>query len=349
MDGRVASCTREAFQKRCTPCDNGEDSAVLKIKHDIKAALSTDWGWRLSSFTRPAGVVVLTYHQITEAGDPFEGTGLTTFREQMCWLRRHCTPIGPEDFPEMLHSTGRRKPAVLVTFDDGYRDYHNRAYPVLSELKIPAVVFLATAFIGTTRMMWTDAVSWAFRWTRRVEIVFPWDHRQEYRLGTASERQSAERLAKGYLKTVSDEDRSRWQAQLIRGLEVDSDDGSAGRQMLSWGEVRATREYTYFGGHSHTHPILSQLPPEAADEEIRLCRDRIEEETGHAPKLFAYPNGRAQDFSECNKQSLQRHGFDLGFSTIDGINGPDIDRYAIRRRAVWPDTITDFSWLVANR
>jgi len=49
----------------------------------------------------------------------------------MQWLRAHCDPIGPDALVERSRSPRRTKPAVLVTFDDGYRSYHDLAYPVL--------------------------------------------------------------------------------------------------------------------------------------------------------------------------------------------------------------------------
>ena len=42
------------------------------------------------------------------------------------------------------------EPCVVLTFDDGFRDFMSRAWPVLSEFQFTATVFLPTAFIGNS-------------------------------------------------------------------------------------------------------------------------------------------------------------------------------------------------------
>jgi peptidoglycan/xylan/chitin deacetylase (PgdA/CDA1 family) len=121
------------------------------------------------------------------------------------------------------------------------------------------------------------------------------------------------------------------------------------RQMLSWDEVRRTLALTSYGGHTHTHPILSRIDAGAADREIRTCKERIAAETGRAPTLFAYPNGRKSDYTDETKQILRSHGFRLAFSTSEGIAGPDSDWLAIKRlpgeAAV---DLPDFGWIAAG-
>jgi peptidoglycan/xylan/chitin deacetylase (PgdA/CDA1 family) len=113
--------------------------------------------------------------------------------------------------------------------------------------------------------------------------------------------------------------------------------------------VRATIGLTRYGGHTHTHPILSQVDGERAEREIRVCHERITAETGVAPRYFAYPNGRAQDFSDETKAILRRCGYELAFSTIEGLHAPGMDPYAIRRQPTRAARLADYAWLVAGR
>ena len=66
------------------------------------------------------------------------------------------------------------------------------------------------------------------------------------------------------------------------------------------------------GAHTHTHPVLTTLPPEAAREEIRVCREELASILGRAPEHFAHPYGMRRHF---NRQ-LRDFSLSIGFTTI---------------------------------
>ncbi|HXY05919.1 MAG TPA: polysaccharide deacetylase family protein [Burkholderiaceae bacterium] len=318
------------------------------VKQMIKAMAAQRLGWQLSTPVRRPGAVVLMYHRVIGGDGAFVGVGKKQFGEQMRWLRQNCTPIEPEDLPAAARTANRSRPAVLVTFDDGYRDYHDHAYPILQELRIPAVMFLATDAIDRGVMIWTDVVQWAVGASPVDVATLPWRRERSFDLRQPAERLALVEQCKSRLKEVPDTVRRRELQQLLEELGVCGREHEAGRQMMNWDEVRACAPWTRFGGHSHTHPILSQLEPQAMEEEIRICRDRIEAETGKRPTMFAYPNGRAADFNDTTRALLGRHGFNLAFSTVQGVNDRSTDWLAIRRQHVGGRTIGDFAWLVGG-
>jgi peptidoglycan/xylan/chitin deacetylase (PgdA/CDA1 family) len=68
----------------------------------------------------------------------------------MQYLSKAYNPISLERIAQHIQNgTSLPSKAVAVTFDDGYQDNYENAYPILKEYNIPATVFLTTGFIGT--------------------------------------------------------------------------------------------------------------------------------------------------------------------------------------------------------
>ena len=289
------------------------------------------------------------YHRIKNETDPFPGTTAQAFEMQMRWLDKNCRVITPEELDEAARNPSRGRPAVLLTFDDGYRDYHDNACPVLRELGFTGLVFLATGPMDNQSMIWTDVVTWITGATKEELVVLPWDSTRRIAIGDLVSRIALAETAKRFLKNIPDDQRQAWLSRLTQALDVDVDDGTLPRQMLDWNEVRATLDCTRYGGHTHNHPILSQLDEATMETEIAMCRKRIVEETQSEPRFFAYPNGRAHDFNDVTKALLRKHGFELGFSTIEGIHRGGDDRYAIRRQNTAGNTLGDFALRVIGR
>lgn len=66
------------------------------------------------------------------------------------------------------------------------------------------------------------------------------------------------------------------------------------------------------GCHTHTHPVLSNVPRAEWDAEIVACRDQLEALAGRSVPHFSYPYGMRRHFSG----ALADYCRDAGFSTI---------------------------------
>jgi peptidoglycan/xylan/chitin deacetylase (PgdA/CDA1 family) len=304
----------------------------MSARSAAKWLLATGAAWRLTGLLRPNATVVLMYHRVGPTADPFPGLDIGVFRRQALWLSLNCDVIAPEDLRQSVLRRRRRRPEVLLTFDDGYRGYHDHVYPVLKELGLPALVFLSTAYVDDhTRLFESDVVWLATQRTRRHLVRLPWRPDPPIEIGSSESRVDLFNKARSELKELAQPQRGVRTRRLLEELEVRDEDLRVPRQVLSWTEVRATLDLTRYGGHTHTHPILSHLEPKEAEKEIRTCREHIQAETGRAPIFFAYPNGRARDFGPGTVKILREEGFEIAFTTIAGLNGPNTDWMAVNR------------------
>jgi peptidoglycan/xylan/chitin deacetylase (PgdA/CDA1 family) len=85
--------------------------------------------------------LILTYHSLDTTGSAISVTP-ELFRKQMDRLAQSGTPV------VSLSRVQERTGSVALTFDDGYRNFFERALPVLVEYRFPATVFVVTGFCG---------------------------------------------------------------------------------------------------------------------------------------------------------------------------------------------------------
>lgn len=101
-------------------------------------------------------VPILLYHHITT--DEFtneEAVSLISpsdFRLHMTAIKVHFNPISLRSYYEYVMcedgSVDIPENPIVVTFDDGYLSNYEIAYPILSELQIPATIFVVTDTVG---------------------------------------------------------------------------------------------------------------------------------------------------------------------------------------------------------
>lgn len=113
--------------------------------------------FRLPEFARfwnRANTMILCYHGITErfGPDPEDRSAIAVnralFVAQLKYIKRHYKVISMCDY---LMARQNRQPvprhSVILTFDDGLRNFLTVAAPVLNELRLPATMFLVTDWV----------------------------------------------------------------------------------------------------------------------------------------------------------------------------------------------------------
>ncbi len=286
--------------------------------------------------------VILLYHQIVDRntrGYLYKGPAihhqLTDFRAEMACVGRYFKVISLDEVADHVERKKPfRTPSVSITFDDGYRDNYTLAFPILRRRGFPGTVYLTTDLIGTRKRTWVDEVEYALLNARADSLKLPELFEDgALRIRSLEDKQRANETIGQALKGVSERERRRLieslyaRLQVSRGRKLDYT-----RRMLSWDEARLmSREGISFAAHTRSHPILTREAVEEAKSQIRMSKERIEEELGVPVKHFAFPNGTDRDFSK----TLGRYCEELGFDTVAtaeyGAVSPDSNRLYLLR------------------
>lgn len=298
-------------------------------------------GRRISKLARWSGVLAFNYHRIGDAAGSLHDHAVYSamqddFAEQMAFLARHFDVIGPQDLAGLTDAPKGRH--VLVTFDDGYRDNYELAYPVLRARGLSATFFVTTGFLDGGVGAWWDEVAWMVRHATAASLpAGPW-----LKAGLPTERHRREATIHALLKAYKALDGSccaaflNWLAQAAGSGRRPTDD--ACRDWMTWDMVRAMRAGGMtIGGHTVHHAVLSRLTPEQQAAEITGAGARIQAELGERMRWFAYPVGGRDAFDAHTRRALEAAGVELAFSYYGGFRrtgAGDWDRFDVRRVAI---------------
>ncbi|MDD2884487.1 MAG: polysaccharide deacetylase family protein [Dechloromonas sp.] len=260
-------------------------------------------------------VGVLMYHGVLPADealakDDWLQVTCDEFAAQMAFLQRHYTPLPLRDVLNPATRLPLSKPAVVITFDDGYANNFHHALPILQHYGIPATIFLTTSHIGTDRFFWWDRLRLSMQAGGRC-VPAAW-------------AASLKRLPAASIDAAVD--------LMLREQSIDPLPGDAAPgayRCLTVDELQTMKNsgLVDFGSHTAGHEIIEHLSD--ADLLGTLAQaSRDLQAWGCRTDLFAAPNG---DYQDRQIALLQQAGIGACVSTQEGLWSPTANRYRIPR------------------
>ncbi|HYM71287.1 MAG TPA: polysaccharide deacetylase family protein [bacterium] len=286
------------------------------------------------------GALVLCYHRVAPApeADP-TGRGLQVasarFRAHMEILARRFTVVPLEDLVARLADGARTDGMAAVTFDDGYADNYLSAFPILSELSIPATIFLTTDYIDRARPFWMERLARFVSGHLGDVVTLPAEIGGRVDLTSTADAPRAYQQLRARLQELDDgAQRERWLDLLGAGAPPDS-------RPLTWDEIRTMqRGGVAFGAHTLTHPSLPAVSNAALRLEIDASREMITARLAHRPAVFAYPFG---DVDERVRAAVAAAGFRAAVTIRGGRCGTRPAPLLLPRAAVADWTAEEFT------
>lgn len=317
---------------------------LVKAMLMVSDIVGLNWVFRLVNAKK---LRIVMYHGIADSELPtfyWTQLPLREFKLQMNILRESYTPISSESLTNDM-SGGLNYPsnAVVVTFDDGYENLFRNAWEVLKEKKMPATIFVVTGLSETKAIIWTDVIYTMFIKYFDRDIDLSMHDLQIYpKCIDLDERIEAVEQLKTSLKSFPEEKRKAVIMHLLEKYPLREDEYFDELRLLSVGqimELSKSREIQ-IASHSHNHPILSTLSPELQADEIEASVEALASWGIPKASIFAYPNGRPQDFDEDTTSILKSNGIAIAVTTVEGFNDAASDPYRLKRIAVGADTDT---------
>lgn len=299
-------------------------------------------------------LLIITYHRILPENDDriaYEEPGMTvspdTFRNNLETLARYFEFIKLSDWIEHKQN-GQALPrmACAITFDDGWRDNYEFAFPILEQAGIPATIFVVSSMVNSHKLFWPERLArimgtiaeqfperWddpSLSWLRHIGTDYTYDK-------TAPNREQLSRLI-AHAKILPDQEIHQRLNQIEKTMDLHIQPQQPA--LLSWKQLtEMTRSGLIdVGSHTCNHIRLNNKTPlSIIQDEIVSSKKQIEEFTGRQVQTFCFPNG---DFSEEALRLVKQH-YHGAVTTRRGWNKEQSDNYMLRRIGVHEDIAKD--------
>lgn len=302
---------------------------------------------------RVATPLVVGYHRVVDDFDSHARGCMSsllitskTLEKQLDWIGRRFDFADPDGMDAWLNGARPgRKPVAVVTFDDGYRDVYENAFPLLRRKGIPAVFFMVTDLIGTTGLQIHDEL-----YVLMTRTLPTWSEPRkglERLLAEAKVTSFSLASVAGMLHDAAGATRALLavltQAQVLRIMQVLRLQVGPPRQndeftTMDWDMLaEMQRDGMKIGSHTRSHALLTNESSEKIKNELRGSRRVLESRLGPGVRHFAYPDGR---FDALVVNAMVDAGYRFGYTTC-------LHRHAehpaltIPRRLLWENACLD--------
>ncbi|WP_269632697.1 polysaccharide deacetylase family protein [Pelomonas sp. BJYL3] len=294
------------------------------------------------SLTRRFGrgkLTILSFHRLPREAqrlDPHEYS-FERFKELVTELRSSFRILALTEAVDLLRAGLLKEPAVVLTFDDGYKSWIDHVAPWLQGQGLRGTFFITTAQLRG-QPLWNERIEHAIHHLPAGLKTLSGVPGATPGLDVSSRegRVDAVRLVTAALKYQPQDQRREAMAELERLCGP----GYAGPSCFGSEDLKALQAMGMeIGAHSVNHPILSCCSEEEAEYEIRESRADIEAVLGPLRMPFAYPNGEpGKDYTSRHVEMVRRAGYACGVSTQKGYATLENCFLQLRRFTPWGAT-----------
>lgn len=213
-----------------------------------------------------------------------------------------------------------RRRFVCITFDDGYRDLLQWAYPVLKKNEIPFALYIPTSFPDRIGEIWWVALERVIAGNNRIGLYIDGRERR-FDCARPDEKRNIYEQLYWWLRSLPTEDDLR---AVIRDLSarygIDLK-ALCDELCMTWEDiVDLSRDpLVTIGAHTVNHVRLKKTSDRVARSEMEMSRAVIETAVGKRPEHFAYPVGDATSVGPREIALAAELGFKTAVTTQPGV------------------------------
>jgi peptidoglycan/xylan/chitin deacetylase (PgdA/CDA1 family) len=223
--------------------------------------------------------------------------------------------ISPDQLPAYLEQPHGKTKFVMFTFDDGYRDNLEVAYPIFKQYGVPFTIYLAASFPERKAVLWWYLLDDLILSHEHLEVTID-DEEQHFDCSSLEGKKNASQYLRRRIKYADAGEYESIIHNVFNPYGVDLHQ-KTGELALTWEEItRLSKDpLVTIGSHSMNHYTLKKLPEETALDEILRSKHIIQEHIQKPVEHFAYPYGERNEAGEREFRLVKECGFKTAVTT----------------------------------
>jgi peptidoglycan/xylan/chitin deacetylase (PgdA/CDA1 family) len=270
----------------------------------------------------------------------------TTFENLVKFLNKHYELVSLTGRAPSWE-TKRTRPRFAVTFDDGWKDTFEVAFPLSEQYEVPVTVFICPGLVGRSDPFWPEQAVRIWRMAVGSSDLQNRFMQLCTEAGLTGYTSSASTRIPGLEQFLEGMKRLPVEAcecvlDRLKTLEGDSRPspslaGDARDCTMTWKHIVEMASLgAGIGSHTHRHRILTNLSIAEAEHELADSKEAIKGRLVQDFIPFSYPNG---SWSAEIRDLIIRQGYPQAFTTEMGIWNADTDAWAIPRVNIWEGSV----------
>jgi peptidoglycan/xylan/chitin deacetylase (PgdA/CDA1 family) len=265
-------------------------------------------------------------------------TPKSLFRKQLAYLKRKgYIFVNMSELVDALNNKGNTDKYVTLTFDDGFQNVVENAYPIMKEFGARGCFYLVSSLTGTDRLLWTDFIETMVRNQNSGDFQFIYrGEAVHYRLEDRQSYEHAMKDIKAKLRQIPDRERLEHLKQFDNIVLQNVPREFA---LVSWEQIRELDPRVLeIGNHTRSHPNCVNLgADDELEDEIYNAKVDIQRNIGRKVDHFCYPAG---SYNETVIAMAKKHGHESAVTTEEGFIDADSDVYKLKRIYSGADFLT---------
>jgi peptidoglycan/xylan/chitin deacetylase (PgdA/CDA1 family) len=273
------------------------------LKPAVFRALQVDWiaNLKARALASSGALTILNLHRVSDAqGEGYVAMTPSLFDELIAWLKQRFTLVAFHDLATFVPNA---KPPLILSFDDGYKDFIEVVVPILESHRVVANQNIVAIAVECGRppmnVELQDFIAAAPAALLR-EAPLP---------GLPQGADPNDRLGSGRIASRA----LKWRPiaeQKVIFAEIEQQflrfDGFRPTKMMSVEDVREVAQISEIGVHSYEHASMASESDAYLREDVRRCREYFRDRLGFATTIYAFPNG---SFRQGQDELLRAAGY----------------------------------------